>query len=63
MLLRDVVPDIFRFTKYTDWLYTQKDKGVVFRFIHSGTWFKKIAFSGSQNAGTIIMIFFFYIYS
>ncbi len=27
----------YRFTTYTDWLYTRKHKGVVFRFIHS--WF------------------------
>ncbi len=42
-----------RFTKYTDWLYTRKCKGVIFRFIHSETRFQKIAVSGSQNTRSI----------
>ncbi len=36
-----------------NWLYTRKHKGVVFRFIHSGTRFKQIVFSGSQNARSV----------
>ncbi len=42
-----------RFTKYMDWLYTRKCKGVIFRFIHSETRFQKIAVSGSQNTRSI----------
>ncbi len=38
---RDVVWWHHRFTKYKDWPYTRKHKGVVFRFIHSGTRFQK----------------------
>ncbi len=38
---------------YTDSLSTRKRKGGIFRFIHSGTWFKKISVSVSQNAGSV----------